>query len=92
MLNKKCEFGKTTIKFLGDIITPEGILPDPQKTVAVKNMKLPSNVLELHCFLGMVNQVVKFSPNKAELTKPLQDPAECQKHLDMGPSQTDAFT
>ena len=55
-------------------------------------MKLSSKVLELRCFLGMVNQVVKFSPNIAELTKPLQDPAEHQKHLDMRPSQTDAFT
>ena len=36
-LNKeKCEFGKTTIKFLGHIITPEGISPDPSKTTAVK--------------------------------------------------------
>ena len=32
-LNKeKCEFGKTTIKFLGHIISPEGISPGPQKT------------------------------------------------------------
>ena len=73
-LNKeKCEFGKTTIKFLGHIISPEGISPDPQKTIAVKNMKQPSNVSELRRFLGMVNQLGKFSPNIAEFTKPLRD-------------------
>ena len=73
-LNKeKCEFGKTTIKFLGHIITPEGISPDPSKTTAVKNMKQPSNVSELRHFLGMVNQLGKFSPNIADLTKPLRE-------------------
>ena len=36
-LNKeKCEFDKTTIKFLGHIITPEGISPNPSKITAVK--------------------------------------------------------
>ena len=73
-LNKeKCEFGKTTIKFLGHIITLEGISPDPSKTTAVKNMKQPSNVSELCRFLGMVNQLGKFSPNIADLTKPLRE-------------------
>ena len=73
-LNKeKCEFGKATIKFLSHIISPERITPDPQKTIAVKNMKQPSNNSELHRFLGMVNQLGKFSPNIAEFTTPLQD-------------------
>ena len=80
-LNKeKCEFGKTTIKFLGHIITPEGISPDPHKTTTVKNMKQPSNVSELRRFLGMVNQLGKFSPNIACRThKAIEKSIECQK-------------
>ena len=67
-LNKEnCEFSKATIKFLGHIITPEGISPDPSKTTDVKVMKQPSNVLELHRFLSMVNQLGKLSPNIADL-------------------------
>ena len=27
----KCRFAKTTVKFLGDVIGPEGICPDPDK-------------------------------------------------------------
>ena len=91
-LNKeKCEFGKTTIKFLGHIITPEGISPDPSKTTAVKNMKQPSNVSELRRFLGMVNQLGKFSPNIADLTKPLRELLSSNNAWIWGPSQTDAF-
>ena len=71
-LNKdKCEFGKETIKFLGHVINAEGISPDPQKTAAIKKMKKPSNISELRQFIGMVNQLGKFSPNIAELSKPL---------------------
>jgi len=91
-LNKeKCEFGKTTIKFLGHIIAPEGILPDPQKTVAVKNMKQPSNTSELRRFLGMINQLGKFSPSIAELTKPLRELLSTKNTWTWGSSQTDAF-
>ena len=91
-LNKeKCEFSKTTIKFLGHIITPEGISPDPHKTTAVKNMKQPSNISELRRFLGMVNQLGKFSPNIAELTKPLRDLLSVKNNWVWGSSQTDAF-
>ena len=40
-LNKeKCEFGRTAIKFLGHIITPKGISPDPSKTTAVNKLIL----------------------------------------------------
>ena len=92
ILNKeKCEFGKTTIKFLGHIISPEGISPDPQKTIAVKNMKQPLNVSELHRFLGMVNQLGKFSPNIAEFIKPLRDLLSTRNSWMWGTSQTDVF-
>lgn len=33
---KKCEFSKATINFPGHINTPEGIFPDPNKTIGVK--------------------------------------------------------
>ena len=91
-LNKeKCEFGKITIKLLGHIITPEGISPDPSKTTAVKNMKQPSNVSELRHFLGLVNQLGKFSSNIADLTKPLRELLSSNNAWIWGPSQTDAF-
>ena len=67
-LNKEnCEFSKVTIKFLGHIITPEGISPDLSKTTDGKVMKQPSNFSELRRFVGMVNQLGKLSPNIANL-------------------------
>ena len=70
---EKCEFSKSKIVFLGHLIDAEGIHPDPEKTAAIAQMKPPSNVPELRRFLGMVNQLGKFSRILAELTQPLRD-------------------
>ena len=59
---KKCEFNKSEIKFLGHIISKDGISPDPDKTSAVLEMAKPTTVTELRRFMGMVNQLGKFSP------------------------------
>jgi len=45
-LNKdKCQFGKSSIKFLGHIIDGNGISPDLAKTSAIVNMKPPPTFL-----------------------------------------------
>ena len=69
----KCEFGKRTVKFLGHIVDQVGIRPDPQKTSAIVEMETPHNITDLRRFMGMTNQLGKFSPNIAELSQPLRE-------------------
>ena len=69
---EKCEFAKDEIQFLSHKVSKAGAQSDPQKIVAIVKMKPPSNITELRRFLGMINQCGKFSPNLAELTKPLR--------------------
>ena len=76
----KCEFGKSTLKFLGHLIDEKGIQADPDKTAAIQEMSPPSNVPELRRFMGMVNQMGKFTPNLADLTQPLRE----LLHTDLG--------
>ena len=91
-LNKdKCEFAKNSITFLGHVINSDGVSPDPKKTSAISSMKQPANVSELRHFLGMVNQLGKFSPNIAELSQPLRELLSTKTVWAWGPSQTDAF-
>ena len=72
-LNKeKCEFRKSEIYFLGQIIGRNGVRPDANKVLAVVNMEAPQNVSELRHFLGMVNQLGKFLPNLTTIKEPLQ--------------------
>ena len=65
----KCEFGKTELSFLGHVIGQGTVQADPNKVKAVLNMKKPDDVSSLRRFLGMVNQLSKFSPKLSNLTQ-----------------------
>ena len=71
-LNEKCEFGKTTMTFLGHIISADGIKADPRKVEAVRKFPTPENVRDMQRFQGMVNQLAKFVPGLAEINAPLR--------------------
>ena len=88
--SEKCEFVKIHVKFLGHMIDPEGtegIRPDPEKISAIVKMTVPRNVPKLHCFLGMVNQLGKFSPRISELTQPLRELLSSKRSRTWGSSQ-----
>lgn len=70
---EKCQFSQTLITFLGHVIDHYGISPDIQKTAAILAMTSPSSVTELRRFMEMVNQMTKFSPNIAQISKPLRE-------------------
>ena len=73
-LNKdKCEFSKETLTFWGYIVGKQGESSDPEKTRAIVEMEEPKNLKELRGFVGMANQLGKFSPNLAELSQPLRE-------------------
>ena len=59
--NDKCEFWKTELKFLGHMVSRDGVRADPDKTKAIVNMKATQSVTELRRFMGMINQLGKFS-------------------------------
>ena len=47
---QKCEFGQQTMKFLGHVISADGISADPDKTSAIHAMPPPTCVSELRRF------------------------------------------
>ena len=63
---------KTSVKFLGHLIDQTEIRADPEKTRAIREMMTPTSVTGLRRFMGMVNQLGKFTPHLAELTQPLR--------------------
>ena len=69
---EKCEFFQSKVIFLGHLVDQEGIKADPAKTSAICQMSSPTNISELRRFLGMVNQLGKFSHKLAELSQPLR--------------------
>ena len=69
----KCEFSKTSIEFLGHVVAGDSIRADLDKTAALLRMPSPNNTSDLRRFLGMTNQMGKFSSQLAELTQPLRE-------------------
>ena len=87
----KCEFGKSSVKFLGHIIDGQGVRADPEKTEAIRRLETPSSVTDLRRFLGMVNQLGKFSPRIAEMTQPLRELLSTKNAWVWGPQQERAY-
>lgn len=51
----KCVLGKSSVGFLGCLITPVDVKILPQKVLAIVNFPKSETVAELKCFLAMLN-------------------------------------
>ena len=67
----KCEFFKTSVTYLGHVVSQEGIATDPEKLTAVKDWPTPTNVKELRQFLGFAGYYRRFVKGYSSLAQPL---------------------
>jgi len=88
----KCEFGTDHIKFLGHIIDKPGVSADPAETCAILQMEASNKISELRRFLGIADQLGKFSPRLAEISQPLRELLSPKQSWVWGPDQQSAFT
>ena len=68
---KKCEFHVTRTKYLGFILTTEGIEVDPEKTQVIHNWRIPNTVQGVQSFLGFCNFYRKFIKDYSRIARPL---------------------
>ena len=91
-LNKeKCEFSKDKVTYLGQVISAAGVQPDPEKVKAIVEMKEPEDTSDVKRFLGMVNQLGKFSDKLSDLSKPLRELVSPKNDWHWGQAQAEAF-
>jgi reverse transcriptase-like protein/integrase-like protein len=67
----KCEFHVKRTKYLGFIVTTEGIEVDPEKTAVIQNWKKPSTVKGVQSFLGFCNFYRRFIKDYSRIARPL---------------------
>ena len=48
----KCHFWRKEVRFLGHVVSKEGIAVDPAKVVAIQDWKVPRKAMEVRSFLG----------------------------------------
>ena len=59
------------LSFLGYIIEAKGILPDPEKIIAVQNIQPPRSITQIRSFLELTRYYRKFIKNFSEIAYPL---------------------
>ena len=67
----KCSFVKQRVEYLGHVITPEGISPNPDKVRVVQEFPTPINLKELRSFVGLANYYRRFVRGFSNIANPL---------------------
>ena len=67
----KCKFHMKIVKFLGSIITTNGIQMDNEKVKAIREWPEPKNLKEVQAFLGFANFYRRFIQRYSQICKPL---------------------
>lgn len=70
----KSEFLCKEVAFLGHLVTSEGVKPNPDKIIAIKNWPIPKTETELRGFLGTLGYYRRFIKDFAKIVKPLTMP------------------
>jgi len=80
----KCTFGRSSVDFLGHLVSSQGIRPLATKVEALRGHPQPSTVKELQQFLGLLNFYRRFIPSAAKVLAPL---TEALKGSPAGPTK-----
>lgn len=67
----KCAFALSSVKYLGHVLTKDGVQVDVSKTDTVRSFPIPRNQKELRSFLGLCNYYRKFVKGYSRITNPL---------------------
>ncbi|MCO5612729.1 hypothetical protein L7F22_066998 [Adiantum nelumboides] len=88
---KKSEFFMKEIKYLGYIISKEGIRMDPEKLRVIEEWPEPCNVHELRSFLGMCSYYRRFIRDFSRIAGPLHDLTKKKVKYVWTPKENTAF-
>ncbi|XP_071714600.1 uncharacterized mitochondrial protein AtMg00860-like [Rutidosis leptorrhynchoides] len=66
----KCSFGVTEEKFLGYLVTKQGIQANPKKIAAIENMTAPKTVKEVQSLTGKLAALTRFLSKATERKLP----------------------
>lgn len=69
----KCKFFQSSVRYLGHIVSQNGVETDPEKTSALKTWPKPSNLKELRSFLGFSGYYRRFIQDFSRIVKPLNE-------------------
>jgi len=69
----KCQMARTSITYLGQIISKEGVRIDESQLNVIKDYPAPRNVKEIQRVMGLFNYYRKWIPKYSFLAKPIME-------------------
>ena len=75
----KCQFGASSLTFLGHTVNDCGIRPLDEKVEVIRDFPIPESLRKLREFLGLINFYRRFIPHCADIVQPLTDILKCTK-------------
>ncbi|MCP4492399.1 MAG: RNA-directed DNA polymerase, partial [Gammaproteobacteria bacterium] len=73
---RKCVLLLENTKYLGHIVSRQGLTPDPKKVEGIKTYPEPNTQTEVRRFLGMASYYRKFVPNFSRIAQPMRELTE----------------
>ncbi|XP_028066062.1 uncharacterized protein LOC114269009 [Camellia sinensis] len=68
---EKCEFWLSKVRFLGHVVSKDGVVVDSSKIEEVQNWEQPRNAFEIRRFLGLTSYYRRFVKDFFALASPL---------------------
>ena len=87
----KLQFKLKEVKFMGNIITHQGMQADPAKVSAITSMPAPRNKAGVQRFIGMANYLSPYCPNLSTTMRPLTRLTRNDTSFIWAQAQEDAF-
>ena len=91
----KCQFCRREMKYLGHVITSNGIKPDPELIKAVKKFPEPRKIKDVQSFLGLTGYYRRFIKDYAKIAEPLlkrlRNAQQSNNHLKWTNECTESF-
>ena len=69
----KSHFSLSSVPWFSNLLTSDGLKPDPEKIKAIENMPIPKSQEELVTLIGMVNYLSRYIPKLSTLNQPLRE-------------------
>ncbi len=88
---EKCEFDKSSVAFLGYVISPDGIFMDKSKVETIQCWATPSSIKDIQRFLGFANFYRRFIKGYSKITTLLTTLTCKDKPFSWNPTAQAAF-
>ena len=88
---EKCEFERTSVEYLGVVISHDLVKMDPAKVAGVSEWPTPSNKKEVQSFLGFINFYQRFIEGFSHIAHPLFDLTKADSAFRWSSKEKSAF-